>query len=363
MIADSSPEAGMQSTTRLRIAALIVAGATVTSFSQDPAPLVDGDQRILWIGNSYSDWCGPIGVCLGQMFAAATPPVENVQIAHRIKGMGILKEYYQGIEMTPSAVVTIRQGNWDYVVLQGWEDAYKRKDSELITADYVGWPAAQDTFVRYANLFDDEAAAVGAQLILFFPHMGTTMYDNSNYQKAWSTYSRVAEETGAFIMPGVEAFDSIHTVYPDDLVPLVYGGPDPSNNNGHQNSNGMALNTYFCYTILTGGRSPVGINPPGFQPANDCNGTFTPDFQQELQEIAYARAMQWLEGSAAVPCGKRNRAGRAAPVSSELPVWYTISGRQVCGHGNGATAVLRVVSEADTPRYRFSIAPGVMSTY
>ncbi len=284
---------------------LCLALGTVT-VAQQPAPLTGGE-RILWIGNSYSDWCGPIGACLRSLFNASSPPISDVRITNIGKGMGILKEYYHcdntGGGAPMHCVDSIRKGGWDIVVVQGWEDAYLRRDWEWENCDgvhlsgdqYTGWPGAQDTFVRYAELFYTEVEAIGAKMIIDFPHMANSMFRNDNETRAWQTYRLAAEQTGAYLMPSQAAWDTVAAALnTTNLCPYLVGGPEPSNDNGHQNSNGMALDAYFFYTVLTGGRSPVGLNPLDFPPRNDCNGTFTPDSQLTLQTAAYRVATAWL---------------------------------------------------------------------
>lgn len=333
----------------MRIVVLCVSLVLVVQVSlfAENVELKNGD-KILWIGNSFSDWFGWAPEVLSQLLKASDPPIE-IEWKFMVKGQGILKEYHECV-MSPdligqagerggSAPDTIAKGGWDYVIVQGWEDAFRRKDWETAYCsagqqeDYLGWPAAQDTFVKYAKLFYEEITAVGAEMILYFPHMCIN-YDSTGRAHAWETYNKAVEETGCYLMPSILAWDSVAVDRDTNLVPFLSGGIEDGEvkNSGHQNGNGQALCMYFAYTYLTNGRSPVGLTqdlqPSQFTPA--WYDTYTPQDQGYLQSVAYAKGMQWLNGEMSTPVLVRTNNVQAPGVSVAEQI-FTINGRKVTG--------------------------------
>ena len=272
--------------------------------SQKPAPLAGGE-KILWIGNSFSGWCGPISNCLSSLCKASN--INNIQVKSMGKGMGILKEYC----MCPLGIIDeIKTGNYDIVVFQGWQDSYTRRDWEyyncsgthLDGAAYTGWPMAKDTFVKYGTLLKNEAVASGAAAVAQMPHIGVK-FPSTDWTRNWESYNALNSASGTYIMPSLNAFDSAHKYFKvytdgsgnpiktgdaDNLYDVLYGDA------GHQNSNGMALETYFCYTVLTGGKCPVGLDPIDMPCKYDCGGSFTTSLQPVLAGIAYRKGLEWL---------------------------------------------------------------------
>jgi len=138
-------------------------------------PLVNGD-KVLFIGNSFSDWFGPLPSAIQAIIAASCSGLD-VDFTIKVKGMGILKEYATWSSL--GMVDEIRKGGWKYVVIQGWEDAISRKDSQTDEggnpiSDYLGWPACQDTMLKYLRVLDGEVTGVGATTILYEPHVGAS---------------------------------------------------------------------------------------------------------------------------------------------------------------------------------------------
>ncbi len=259
-------------------------------------PLKDGD-RILWVGNSLSDWNGPMGKCLTAIFAAQKDPI-NVEITTIIKGSTGLDKF--ATDASLGVVNAIRTGNYDLFVMQTSNDAWDTGSFNL------------DDTVRYAKQLSSEADRVGSETAVFFPHLWSWTWDcaypdMTNTDCQWpgkdgeympvaiATHQRIADETGAMIMPagiaweeGALRYATEHGGNFDAFVGALY------HDKIHQNANGMILNAFVCYTMLSGGKSPVGLRPQ-WPNAIANSDKYRPDLQDYLAEIAYKVGMEALK--------------------------------------------------------------------
>lgn len=274
-------------------AALCLVALTTASLGAAPAPELSGGERVLWIGNSLSGFFGPITECIQALLEASEPPIEDVHFYQMGKGMGIVKEYYTWSSLW--CLDTIRNGNWDYIVLQTWEDVAYRKDAEWPEEggdqlDYVGYPECQDTLVKYTGLFKEEAEKIGAQLLMYQPNVKAWAWVEQ-FEKSVEAHDRIVHELGVFNAPIIMAWDSVDQDYPspqyecsdkgpeDEFIPMMF------NDCTHQNGNGMALAAYTWYTIFTG-KSAEGLNP--VWPDNIRDGRYDEDKQDYFAAVAYA---------------------------------------------------------------------------
>ena len=230
------------------------------SFSQAPAlpvtPLQNGD-KVLFIGNSFTEWNGPL-VNMIQAVIKSSGSNLNVSLIEMVKGMGILKEYATWNSL--GMMAAIKQGGWKYVVIQGWEDATKRKDSQstesgVIINDYMGWPQCQDTMLTYLKVLDAEVRKIGAVTILYEPHVNSNDFINEK-DKSNQTYAKLKYNVSCFHAPTIQAWDSLRIKYPAAVTTCGNASPGSFieklySDCGHQNSNGMALDAMTFYTIFT----------------------------------------------------------------------------------------------------------------
>ncbi len=252
-------------------------------------PLQDGD-KVLFIGNSFSDWSGPLPSVIQKIIAASGSGL-NVSFTFKVKGMGILKEYATWTSL--GMVDEIRKGGWKYVVIQGWEDAINRKDASQTEdgtpiADYIGWPECQDTMLKYLQVLDTEVRAVGATTILYEPHVGASGY-LQNLDRSNQTYAILRSQVSLFHAPVVMAWDSLRYRYPTteytctgsagSFIDLFYADC------GHQNSDGMLLDALTFYGIFTR-RSGATLEP--------VVSMIRPELYEELAALGYNTAKSIL---------------------------------------------------------------------
>jgi len=266
------------------------------SYSQAPAlpvtPLQNGD-KVLFIGNSFTEWNGPL-VNMIQAVIKSSGSNLNVSLTEMVKGMGILKEYATWNSL--GMMAAIKQGGWKYVVIQGWEDATKRKDSQstesgVIINDYMGWPQCQDTMLTYLKVLDAEVRKIGAVTILYEPHVNSNDFINEK-DKSNQTYAKLKYNFSCFYAPTILAWDSLRVKYPAAVTTCGNASPGSFieklySDCGHQNSNGMALDAMTFYTIFTQ-RSASTLKP-----VFSTNMT-QPELYDELAALAYTTGKKIL---------------------------------------------------------------------
>ncbi len=122
---------------------------------RDPAPFPPsirkpGTMRVLFIGNSFTRYWGG-QVLIGTKLAMSSPNWRDLPppIYEQSTSNGAtLKDHW----INGKAVARIREGNWDYVVLQ----------------DHSEGPTLQkNDFIKYATLLDQEIKKAGARTLLF----------------------------------------------------------------------------------------------------------------------------------------------------------------------------------------------------
>ncbi|MDD6210951.1 MAG: T9SS type A sorting domain-containing protein [Bacteroidales bacterium] len=278
--------------------------STVSSISgqalpQQITPLQNGD-KVLFIGNSFSDWHGPLPSAIQSIIKASGSNLK-VDFTFKVKGMGILKEYATWESL--GIMNEIKKGGWKYVVIQGWMDAIDRKDSETLEDgslnpnDAMGWPACQDTMLKYLKVMDDEIVKVGAKTILYEPHVGCLNF-TEEFNKSHQTYAKLKDAVSVFYAPILNGWEEFRKLYPTQkyecpnenstgFIKYLYGDC------GHQNSNGLAFDAMIFYTLFTQ-RSAATLNPQF--PAKMSN----PELYEELADIAYQTGKSIL---AANNCG------------------------------------------------------------
>ena len=231
-------------------------------------PLKNGD-KILFLGNSYSGFCGPLRDEVVALIKASNTNI-NIAVGEAGKGMGILKEYV--VWESLDVLNKIRTGGYTHVVIQGWEDAMNLKDMEYTEnpethggvriTDRYGYPACQDTMLKYLKILDAEVKKAGAKTILFEPHVSANNWV-ADFPKSAATYAMLRDSVSVFHAPVINAWDSLRILYPPEryecapgtgFIKMLYGDC------GHQNFDGAALDGMVFYSMLTR-QSAEGLKP------------------------------------------------------------------------------------------------------
>jgi len=259
---------------------------TTNNGQVNPTPITslqNGD-KVLFIGNSFTEWSGPLPSVLQSLITASGSGL-NVDFTFKVKGMGILKEYATWSSL--GIIAEIQKGGWKYVVIQGWSDALGLKDSQVnedgtTNTDYIGYPASQDTMLKYLKVLDAEIKKVGATTILYEPHVSKVAFVN-DMALSHSTYTKLHNNVASFYAPVINSWDEMRLRYPaTDLGCETYTRGSFADflyaDCGHQNTNGMMLDALTFYTIFTK-RSGSTLKPIAMMTR--------PDLYEELAEVAY----------------------------------------------------------------------------
>ena len=273
---------------------------TVSVFGEEAppvqlTPLKNGD-KILFLGNSYSSFCGPLHEEVKALVRASNTNT-NISTGEAGKGMGILKEYV--VWESLDVLNKIRTGGYTHVVIQGWEDAMNLKDMEYTEnpethggvriTDRYGYPACQDTMLKYLKILDEEVKNAGAKTILFEPHVSANNWV-ADFPKSADTYAKLKKEVSVFHAPVINAWDSLRVLYPPEryecapgtgFIKMLYGDC------GHQNFDGAALDGMVFYSMLTR-QSAEGLKP------ELPHKMRLPEKYDEFAAIAYAVAKDIL---------------------------------------------------------------------
>lgn len=173
--------------------------------------------RVLFIGNSYT-YFNNLPEMLSKLAASAGLSLETEMVA---RGGATLQQHWEeGL-----ALKALKQGRWDYVVLQ--------EQSMLPVSD----PA---TMHKYAKMFDAEIKQIGAKTVFYL----TWARQNRPETQAALTeaYTKIAKELGAMIAAAGPAWQTAIKENPE----LVLHLPDQS----HPNSSGTYLTACVFYSLL-----------------------------------------------------------------------------------------------------------------
>lgn len=212
----------------------LAAGLPLLAQSEAPAkPL-----RVLFIGNSYTIFNNlPY---LVESIAASQPAGPRIQTGVSLSGGKTLKWHWDN----GHALETIRQGGWDFVVLQ--EQSVLGRNAPPGAAPEINDPAL---YFEYGRKFHAEITKIGAKTVLYatwaregYPEQQRRLDD---------AFTRLARETGAGIVPAGLAW----TVARIEAPHIKLHMPDRS----HPTQAGSYLNALLFYQCLTG---RAAANPP-----------------------------------------------------------------------------------------------------
>jgi len=229
------------------------------SIRADALKPLKGGERICFIGNSYTGFYGPLPDAINAVMKSVDPLRKPFHWVLCGKGCAILKDFV--VDATPGALDSIGHGNWDYVVLQSWEDAVDQYDIGGCGTP-KGYPRNQDTLIKYYKILDDRIKAVNGKTILYAPHFNTSFYDQLKLGE--ECFARLRREASVpYFTPIYYAWDQVLTEDPPSQWGCSGNGAIKVlfSDCGHQNANGMALDAFTWFTVLTGGMSAEGSNP------------------------------------------------------------------------------------------------------
>lgn len=214
---------------RLLIAVLFLFCTGLAAAQAAPAEATPKPLRVLFIGNSYTGFSN-LPHLLEQV-AAAQKGGPRIQTSQSISGGKTLQWHWtQG-----QALAAIRQGGWDFVILQ--EQSLLGNTPKAGETPYVNPPALYEEF---AAKFDAEIRKVGARTVLY----ATWARDGypEQQRRLDDAFTRVAASLNAVIVPVGLAF----TVTRIEAPSITLYMPDRS----HPTAAGSYLATLLFYQCL-----------------------------------------------------------------------------------------------------------------
>lgn len=218
------------------LTALVVCGLVCTRALAEPPPPAH-PLHVLFIGNSYT-YVNNLPSLLQGLAASGNPPVRIQTRAVTHPGVRLQQHWDRG-----EALTALREGHWDYVVLQEQstlgllliEGRHEVNDPEL-------------AFHPYARRFAEEARKVGAQplFLLTWARRDTP----ESQARLTQAYMSVARELGAPIIPAGLAWARVRQEDPDEVLYNQDGS--------HPSPAGSYLTACTLFATLTG-HSPMGL--------------------------------------------------------------------------------------------------------
>jgi hypothetical protein len=222
-----------------------------------PVDRPEGCLRVLFIGNSFTRYWGgqsALGMALAQSSAAGR---ERRAIYEQVTGNGFdLRDHWE----SGRAAERIREGHWDYVVLQ----------------DHSEGPLVhRAAFIQYARLLDAQIKRAGAKTVLFMTWAKAS--EPGNQTPLAEAYEGLGRELGAEVVAVGRAFAQSQAARPE----LKLYDPDGK----HPARVGSYL-TACCFYGFFYRQSPVGLSRAIFDPGPKGAAINEPDARY-LQELAY----------------------------------------------------------------------------
>lgn len=226
-------------------------GPAGPDISSGPPP--EADVTILFVGNSLTytnDLPGMVERLLVEHGQVGTVYTESVAFPN----FGLVDHWALG-----TARSRIREGGWDYVVIQQGPSATEGRPSLL----------------QYSAIFAGEASAVGARLALYMVWPSASR--SFDFDGVSDSYATAAEQTGSLLFPAGEAWRAAWVTDPD--LPLY--GPDGF----HPSVSGTCLAALVMYQQISG-RDPRAL--PDEIPLGSGPLELPPDVADALHDAAVA---------------------------------------------------------------------------
>ena len=254
----------MQRRTLLAAAALALLGPPARA-QNAPVPRT---LKVLFIGNSYT-YFNDLPQTLAKLAASATPPLTIETGRFLIGGATLQRHWREG-----KALELVRQGEWDYVVLQD-QSMLGGVDNE---EPHVASPAA---LLEFARLFNAEIRKSRARTVFYLtwareghPELQARLTD---------AYRTAAREMSALLAPVGLAVMSARILNP--AMPFYRA------DHSHPSPAGTYLAACVFYAVLTG-RNPVGL--PSAEVGDGIrNETPLPSVLLSAEDAAFLQKVAW----------------------------------------------------------------------
>ena len=195
--------------------------------------------RVLFIGNSYT-YFNNLPEIFGQLAMAGQPGLRVETVAITVGGSTLAAHRQRG-----EAQKAIREGHWDYVVLQEQSAL-----GSTVLVNGVAHPGDPAGFWKSVREFDREIKAAGAKTVLY--HTWAVRAAPEAQPVLDYAYATIAKELGAIDVPAGPAWqESMHGT-PSVGVNLYYV------DGAHPSPAGSYLAACEFYATLLG-KSPVGL--------------------------------------------------------------------------------------------------------
>lgn len=182
--------------------------------------LKDADLRVLFIGNSHSV---PLPKLLQEIYARQQP--SKTTCFRKLPGMGFLVDQLR----SPGTTDAIRDGEWDYVVLQA------QKYSTTGTRSYPTSAAIELSAI---------AKEAGAKVLMYPEWSRRDVPDE--YIRIRAIHDSIAEATGAVVAPIGEAWEAAAELSSIEFETLyAFDG-------NHASKDGSYLNACVFYALMAG---------------------------------------------------------------------------------------------------------------
>lgn len=207
---------------------VLVGALFSTGSAQSSTISSDTEQKVLFVGNSYTYFWNLPQVVQG---LAESADIKITSTQSTIGGSN-LGQHWRGDRKLESKSL-IQQGEYDIVVIQ---------DHSMRAIN------APDSLMYYGKLFGDLIKSTGAQPYVYMTW--SRRWDPYMIDTIQKEYTRLAEAINARIVPVGLAWKRALELRPD--LPLY------DDDGSHQSSLGTYLNACVFYGIITG-KSPVGL--------------------------------------------------------------------------------------------------------
>lgn len=148
--------------------------------------------RVLFVGNSYTYYHS-----MPQLFSAISEhsmPGHTIEAKFLGGGGATLKKHWE----VGLVLEELQSGNWDYVVLQ---------EQSRLGADDLTDPDAPKTFFKYAEMFDKEIKASGAETVFYMTWSREKRKEQQVYLS--DAYTTIATKLGSKLAPVGLVWDAL----------------------------------------------------------------------------------------------------------------------------------------------------------